>query len=95
MSQRHQRWSIEKDFKAGKAFFESATSKDSVEGNAINIRNTSGDASKFLAKNSKRTENPIDYVNRLNTKLKNLRQHILNFKSSSYDRIYCETLESK
>ena len=89
MSQCHQRLSIEKKFKAGKAFFESATSKDSVEGNAINIRKcTSGDASKFLAKSTKRTENSIDYVNILNTILKNLRKHILNFKSSLYDPEY-------
>ena len=85
MSQRHQRWSIEKEFKAVQAFFDSAASKDSFEGNAINIRKyTSSDASKCLAKDTKRTENSIDYVNRLNTELNNLRKLILNFKSSLY-----------
>ena len=89
MSQRHQRWSIEKEFKADQALFESATSKDSVEGDAINIRKyTSCDAAKLLAKDTKRTENSVDYVNRLNTKLNNLRKLILNFKSSLYDSEY-------
>ena len=89
MSQRHQRWSIEKELKAVEACFESATPKDSVEGNAINIKKyTNGAASKFLAKDTKRAENSIDYANRLNTKLKNLRKLILNFKSSLYDSEY-------
>ena len=89
MIQRHQRWSIEKEFNTVKAYFESAASKDSVEGNAINIKKyTSGTASKFLAKDTKRAENSIDYVNRLNTKLKNLRKLILNFKSSLYNSEY-------
>ena len=35
-----------------------------------------GDASKVLAKGTKRTENSIDYVNRLNGKLNNLRKLI-------------------
>ena len=78
MSQRHQRWSVEKDFKAVEAFFESATSKESLEGNAINIRKyTIADSSKFLARDTKRDENTIDYVNRLNTKLNKLKNLVL------------------
>ena len=89
MSQRHQRWSVEKEFKAVEAFFESATSKESLEGNAINIRKYTGvDASKFFAKDTKRAENTIDYVNRLNTRLSKLKKLVLNFKSSLYDSEY-------
>ena len=89
MSQRHQRRSVEKEFKAVEAFFESATSKESLEGNPINIRKyTNADESKFLARDTKRAENTIDYVNRLNTKLNKLKKLVLNFKSSLYDSEY-------
>ena len=89
MSQRHQRWSVEKEFKAVEAFFESATSKESLEGNAINIRKyTSVDASKFLAKDTKRAENTVEYVNRLYSRLNKLKKLVLNFKSSLYDSEY-------
>ncbi len=89
MSQRHQRWSVEKEFKTVEAFFESATSKESLEGNAINIRKyTSVDASKFLAKDTKRAENTVEYVNILYSRLNKLKKLVLNFKSSLYDSEY-------
>ena len=86
ISQRYHRWLIMKEARAVDLFYRNFASADSMEGNAINLRNyTNDDYSSFTARDVKRVENTYSYLQQLQRKLVSVKEKITKLRSNLYD----------